>query len=448
MSSHVSNNSILDPVTFWNQANKSLIRYGGDFAPKIIVRAKGCCVYDEQDNAILDFTSGQMSAILGHSHPDITACIEKNLPKLVHLFSGFLSPPVVQLATELSDLLPDGLDKTLFLSTGGEANEAALRMAKVYTNKYECVAFSSSWHGVTGGAASLTFAAARRGYGPALPGSYTIPEPNPKLSPFRDAKGNYDWQKELDYSFYMLDKQSTGSLACMIVETILSTGGIIELPQGYLKALKKKCEERGMLLIIDEAQTGIGRTGSMFSFEHHGIVPDILTLSKSLGAGTALAAVITSEEIEKVCYDNGFVFYTTHASDPLPAAIGSTVLKVVKRDNLVEKAKISGELLRSNLLRLKDKHPLIVDVRGRGLLQGIEIASCTDPSKPSDFLGTVIGDKCLELGMNCNIVHLRGIGGVFRIAPPLTVTDEEIHKAIEIFDSALTFTAKEFSGSY
>lgn len=201
-----------------------------------------------------------------------------------------LSPPVISLAKRLTSLTPPGLDKAFFLSTGGESNEAAIRLAKFYTGKFEIVGLASSWHGVTSGAIAAQYHAGRAGYGPNMPGNLALPTPNAYRSIFRHADGSYDWQTELNYGFELIDKQSCGSLAALILEPILSSGGMLVLPPGYLKAVKQHCEQRGMLLIIDEAQTGIGRAGDMFAFQHfaedEGVVPDILTLSKTRKFGS------------------------------------------------------------------------------------------------------------------------------------------------------------------
>jgi len=238
---------------FWSNAQQHLIRYGGSFSPVIIERASGSHVHDSTGRAILDFTSGQMSAILGHSHPEIAEVIAESARNLTHLFSGMLSRPVVDLATRLAGIAPAGLECSLLLSTGGEANEAAIKMAKLVTGRHEIISFAQSWHGMTGGAASATYSAGRKGYGPAAVGSFAIPAPYPYRPRF-ERNGAYDWAAELDYAFDLIDRQSCGSLAAFIAEPILSSGGLIELPQGYMRALKAKCVERGMLLIVDEAQ--------------------------------------------------------------------------------------------------------------------------------------------------------------------------------------------------
>lgn len=403
-----------DDPDFWLRARRHLVRYGGTFAPVIIERAEGSFVVDADGRRILDFTSGQMSAILGHGHPEIAAVVAHHVSHLDHLFSGMLTRPVVDLATELARLAPGDLERTLLLTTGAEANEAALRMAKLATGGWEVVSFAQSWHGMTAGAASATYSAGRKGYGPAPTGSFAIPAPN-AYRPAFEKDGAADWRTELDYAFALIDRQSTGNLAAFLAEPILSSGGIIELPPGYLAALKGKCVERGMLLVLDEAQTGIGRTGLMFACARDGVVPDILTLSKTLGAGLPLAAVLTTPAIEDLCHARGFLFYTTHVSDPLPAAVGLKVLEIVQRDGLVARAEAAGSRLTARLHALQERFACIGDVRGRGLLQGVEIVADRATKVPAPELGDAITRRCLDFGLSMNIVQLPGMGGVFRI---------------------------------
>lgn len=424
-----------DPL-FWQRARQHLVRYGGSFEPMIIERAQGCWVYDADGRGILDFTSGQMSALLGHAHPEIAAVVTESIHTLDHLFSGMLSRPVVELATRLAEATPPGLDRCLLLSTGAESNEAALRMAKLVTGGWEVVGFAQSWHGMTGGAAAATYSAGRKGYGPAAVGSLAVPAPN-SYRPRFTKDGVLDWQTELDDAFALVDAQSTGALAAFIAEPILSSGGIIELPVGYMAALKRKCEERGMLLILDEAQTGVGRTGMMFACERDGVTPDILTLSKTLGAGLPLAAMVTSAAIEEAAHAKGFLYYTTHVSDPLPAAVGLKVLEVVQRDGLVQRAQVAGDRLKAGLLRLQQKHDCIGDVRGRGLLLGLEVVTDRHTKEPAFALGEAIGREAMALGLSMNIVKLPQMGGVFRIAPPLTVSDAEIDQGLALMDQAI-----------
>ena len=421
---------------FWAEVDRYLVRYGGVFVPAVIERAQGSFVYDADGRAILDFTSGQMSAVLGHSHPDIVETVQRSVATLAHLFSGMLSQPVVDLARALAGVTSEPLSKSLLLTTGAEANEAALKMAKLYTGGHEVVSFSQSWHGMTSGAAAATYSAGRRGYGPPTPGNFAIPAPNAYRTRFI-SNGEHDWRGELDYAFDLVDRQSSGALAACLVEPILSSGGLIDLPVGYLRALRDKCAERGMLLVVDEAQTGLGRTGAMFAFERDGVVPDILTLSKTLGAGLPLAAVVTTAEIEERCHERGYLFFTTHVSDPLPAAVGCTVLNVIDRDGLVDAAASRGRRLRTGLVELQARHECIGDVRGRGLMQGIELVTDRASKAPAEDLGRRVTSECLARGLHMNIVQLPGMGGVFRMAPPLTVSDDEIDLGLEILDKAL-----------
>jgi 2,2-dialkylglycine decarboxylase (pyruvate) len=436
--------SVLSDEDFWSAARQHLIRYGGSFSPVIIERASGSHVYDASGRAILDFTSGQMSAVLGHSHPEIAEVIASCAHNLTHLFSGMLSRPVVELAKRLAEIAPAGLERSLLLSTGGEANEAALKMAKLYTGRYEIVSFAQSWHGMTGGASSATYSAGRRGYGPAAVGSFAIPAPYPYRPRF-ERNGAYDWRAELDYAFDLLDRQSSGSLAAFIAEPILSSGGLIELPDGYMSALHAKCKERGMLLIVDEAQTGMGRTGTMFACERDNVVPDILTLSKTLGAGIPLAATLTTRAIEERCHERGFLFYTTHVSDPMPAAVGLKVIEIIERDRLAERANVVGTRLRDGLNALQERFECIGDVRGRGLMLGIEIVRDRDSKAVAPELSDAITAQCLARGLHMNIVQLPGLGGVFRLAPPLTISNEEVDRALEILEASIAAAVSERS---
>ena len=425
-----------DDHAFWADADRHLVRYGGTWVPAVIERAQGACVYDADGREILDFTSGQMSAILGHSHPDVVATVRHAAGTLDHLFSGMLSRPVVDLARRLAETLPDPLEKALLLSTGAEANEAALKLAKLYTGGWEVVSFSQSWHGMTSGASGATYSHGRRGYGPAMVGNIAIPAPNAYRTRF-ERDGVHDWATELDHAWELVDRQSSGGLAACMIEPILSSGGSLELPPGDLAALAEKCRERGMLLILDEAQTALGRTGGMYAFERDGVVPDILTLSKTLGAGLPLAAVITSAEIEERCHERDFLFFTTHVSDPLPAAVGLTVLDVIARDGLCERALSLGARMRDALTEMQGRHECIGDVRGRGLMQGIELVTDRITKEPADALGARVTERCFELGLHMNIVQMPGMGGVFRIAPPLTTSEAELDRGLEIMDQAI-----------
>ncbi len=420
----------------WAIAESHLIRYSGNFTPMLIERAKGTYLYDQSGRAILDFTSGQMCATLGHNHPAVIEAIHKACQEVLHLFSGLLSPSVVKLADRLTRLLPDSLQKAIFLNTGSEANEAAIRMAKLHTGGFEVVGLSASWHGMTAGANASTFIAARKGYGPTMPGTYSIPTPNCYRCPVQHCKDRCDMTC-LEVGFAMVDNQSVGAYAAVIVEPILSAGGMVVPPQGYFQRLQQLCQERGMLLILDEAQTAFGRTGTTFAFEQLGIVPDMLTLSKTLGGGLPLAATVTSGDVEQDCFEKGFLYYTSHVSDPMPAEVGLAVLQVLASENLNQRSQQMGEYLKAGLLELQNRYEIIGDVRGRGLLLGVELVKDRDTRQPYPEMGAKITRRCLELGLSMNIVALASMGSVWRIAPPLTVTKEELDQGLAILDQAI-----------
>jgi 4-aminobutyrate aminotransferase-like enzyme len=238
----------------------------------------------------------------------------------------------------------------------------------------------------------------------------------------------------------MVDRASCGSLAAVIMEPILSVGGMLTLPPGYLVAMKAHCSRRGMLLIIDEAQTAIGRAGDMFAFEHEGVVPDILTLSKTLGNGLPLSAVATGKHIAEVARHNGFLFLTTHLNDPLPASVGLKVLEIVVRDNLVARSRAMGLKLHAGLERLKERYGCIGDVRGRGLLAAIEVVKDRESKAPAPELGDRLAAKMMGLGVLANLSTISSFSGIFRIAPPITISEEDLELGLRIMEQSFSCT--------
>jgi 2,2-dialkylglycine decarboxylase (pyruvate) len=422
----------------YDDRERFLIRYSRHFAPFTVARASGAWIETTDGQRILDFTSGQICSTIGHNHPRIVAAVQKSLDEVIHLNSWMLSEPVLALAKRLVGLVPPSLNKVIIVNTGGEANEVALRLAKLSTGRFEIVGLTRSWHGLQAGVASLNLAGGHAGYGPLMPGSLTLPAPYAYRCPIRHCNGTCDCSC-LEAGFDVIDQQSVGSLCAVIAEPVLSAGGIIVPPPDYFQRLRTFCTEREMLLILDEAQTGFGHLGAMFGFELYGIVPDILSVSKTLGGGIPVAATLTSSDIEEESYRKGFMHVTSHVSDPLPAAAGLAVIDVIEEESLVERARQRGEYLLARLRELQERHEQIGDVRGKGLLVGMELVEDRVTKKPANALGVAVGDECLRLGLSMNIV--RSTGGMlncFRMAPPLSITEEEIDTAIQIIDEALT----------
>jgi 2,2-dialkylglycine decarboxylase (pyruvate) len=413
-----------------------LIRYAGSFAPFLVARANGAWVETADGRRVLDFTSGQICSTLGHNHPRIVAAIRGALDEVVHLNSWMLSDPVLALAERLASLSPPGLDKVILLNTGSEANEVALKLAKMRTGRFEVVGLARSFHGLLAGIASVNFSMAHAGYGPLLPGAFALPAPYAYRCPIRHCDRACDCTC-LEAGFELVDQQSVGSLCAVIAEPVLSAGGIIVPPDGYFRRLRELCDARGMLLVLDEAQTGFGRLGTMFGFEHDGIVPDLVAVSKTLGGGIPLAATITNSLIEEDCVGKGFLHVTSHVSDPLPAAAGLAVLEVIEEERLVERAREQGEYLLGRLRELQAAHEQIGDVRGRGLLVGLELVEDRENRRPADALGAAVTAECLRRGLSMNIVRAGSGANCFRMAPPLTISEDEIDFAVEILDSSL-----------
>lgn len=418
-------------------AREYLFHYRDAFTEPLVARARGATLWDREGREYLDFSSGQMCATIGHNHPRILQALQRSSERVLHLNSHLISEEVILLAKKLADLLPEPLKRTILLSTGGESTEVALRLAKMYTGKWEVVGIARSYHGHTGGAMAVTFLPRRAGFGPWSAGAYAIPAPYCYRCPLGRTFPQCQYAC-VDVGFEMVDAQSVGSLAAFIAEPILSGGGIIEPPAGYFQEVQRRCRERDMLLISDEAQTGLGRVGAMFAFEQDGIVPDILALSKTLGAGIPLAATITSRAIEEVVVQRGFGFISSHMSEPLPAAVGLAVLEVLEKEDLVRVAQEKGDYLKARLLKLKENHAIIGDVRGRGLLLGIEFVQDPVQKTPAMDEALAITRRCLDKRLVVQVASHRGVHSVWRIAPPLTITYEELDRGVAIMDEAIT----------
>ena len=419
-------------------AKDHLVRYGGDVFPNLFRSAKGTIVADSDGREYLDFTSGQMCATIGHNHPAIVEAVDRAGKKAFHFFSGMIPEVVAELGLKLAeDWLPGDIQKTIFVNTGSEASEVALRMAKMYTDGYEILALGGSWHGITGGASTVSMASDRKGYGVPAPGVFVIPEPNayrPYIQAETEEKAAL---ANLELALKMFDMQSAGRGAAIMVEPVISAGGVLVPPRAFMQALRKAADDRGMLLIFDEAQTAFGRIGTRTGSEYFGVVPDIMTMSKTLGGGLPLAAVATTAKIEETLYDKHFTFYTSHVSDPLGAEVGLAVLKVIEEERLVARANEMGAYLRGRFQELQQRYEVIGDVRGLGLLIGVELVRDRASRAPAHELGALTTAKCFENGLSMNIRRRPERGSVWRIAPPLTVSTDEIDRAVDILEKSL-----------
>ncbi len=399
----------------------------------IMVWGRGSVVRDVNGKEYLDFNSGQMCAALGHNHPRIVQALHESGETLIHSHMSMFNDREIILAARLAEISPEGMNRSMFLTSGSDSNEAAMAIAKRYTGGYEIASPAVSFHGMNDSTRAVTFSGWHEGYGPYAPGHYPIFAPYRYRCRFCQDRPACDYSC-LDTSFELLDAQADGPLAAVITEPLFSAGGVIDLPAGWLRELKRRCEARGALLIVDEAQTGLAKLGSMWAFEQEGVVPDIFTISKHFGGGVAISAAITTDEIEEKASETGLVVGHSHSNDPLPCHAAIASIDIILEEILTDVARRIGGYWREHLERLASRHEIIGDIRGRGLLQGIELVTDQGTREPAYAQGREIGRRCLENGL---IMSLRRGGSVFRFVPPFTTTEAQMDEAAEILDVAI-----------
>jgi 2,2-dialkylglycine decarboxylase (pyruvate) len=404
----------------------------------VLERAEGSLVWDVNGKEYVDFNSGQMCSALGHRHPRIVKAIKDACDKIIHASSGLFNVPELRLAKKLASILVAPLKRSLFLDSGADSNEAAVSIAKRYTGGYEFASPHISLHGLSEGARSVTYAGVwHKGYGPYAPGGYTLMAPYCYRCPIGLKYPTCNIAC-LDGSFEMLDAQADGRIAAVITEPLFSAGGVVEPPLGWLPRLKKKCEERGTLLILDEAQSGLAKLGTMWAFQRENVVPDILTMSKHFGGGISISAVSTTDEIADKIQRDKFVYLHSHSSDPLACAAALASLEIIIDEDLPAKAQELGAYWRGHLDELAARHEMIGDIRGRGILQGIELVKDRETKEPAFEAGWAIERECLEAGL---FFSVRRGGSVLRFVPPWTTSKDQFDRAAGMLDKALGHAA-------
>ncbi|RIX31261.1 acetylornithine transaminase [Amnibacterium setariae] len=370
------------------------------YAPplRLLVRGEGCWVWDDEGTRYLDFLGGIAVNSLGHAHPVVVAAVEDQVRRLVHISNYFASPSQLELAERLKRITGAGdAGRVYFGNSGAEANEAAFKLAR-RTGRPRILALKNAFHGRTMGALALTGK-------PALQGPF---EPLPA------------GVEHIDSTVEALEQAIRDDVAMLIVEPIKGETGVVPLPAGYLRAARELTERSGALLVIDEIQTGLGRTGAWFDFQHEGVVPDAVTMAKGIAGGVPLGAMVTFGAASGLLQrgDHG----STFGGNPLATAAANAVLGEIERADLVGNAARRGEQIRAAVEAMGS--PLVTEVRGRGLLIGV---GTTDGAAPA------IGAAALEAGLIVNPINPTSI----RIAPPLIVGDEEVEAFTERFAAAL-----------
>jgi 4-aminobutyrate aminotransferase len=396
---------------------------------------KGHRLYDTAGRAYLDFANGIAVTALGHTHPRVTAAIHAQVDRLIGPTGAIgYAEPVVTLARMLADTLPDPLDTVFFLNSGSEAIDGALKLARRVTGRPGIVAFRGWFHGRTFGATSITTSNInyRTGYEPLLPSVYFAPYPAAWREFDGDEAAATESALEILRSLFGSIVAPT-SVAAIVIEAVQGEGGYTPAPAAFLAGLRAICDEHGILLVADEVQSGYARTGRMWAFEHAAIVPDVVVVAKAIANGLPLSAIATSRELQERWGKSAHG--STYGGNPVACAAGIAVLETIKDERLVANAAARGEGLASGLARIMAEDERIGDVRGPGLMVGVELVKDRTTKEPDGDLATALVARCAELGLlvlSCGLAHQ-----VVRWIPPIDATDAEISEGVEIFGEAL-----------
>jgi acetylornithine/N-succinyldiaminopimelate aminotransferase len=382
------------------RADRYMFQTYGRF-PMTLVKGEGCRVWDEDGKEYLDFVGGIAVCALGHSSPVVTRALEEQAKTLVHVSNLYYTKP----QTDLAQLLVENsfADRVFFCNSGAEANEAAIKLARRYSrdkfgsNRHVIISMENSFHGRTMATLSATGQAKiQEGYDPLLQGF--------KFVPFNDIS--------------RLEEAVDESVCAVMLEPIQGEGGVVCPDQEYLKAVRNLCDEKGILLIFDEVQVGMGRTGKLFAYENYGVAPHIMTLAKALGNGLPIGAMLSTDEVATAFSPGSHA--TTFGGTPLATAVSKAVLKSLLEDGWIQNARLMGEYFRGKLENLAEKYAFIKDVRGAGLIVGVELdrpaASVVEACRKEGFLIISAQEK------------------VLRFLPPLIVRENEIDMLVDALD--------------
>ena len=402
--------------------------------PLVMARGEGAAVEDVDGNVFLDCAAGIAVTATGHSHPDVVRAIVDQAQKFLHMSgTDFYYEPQVRLGEELSAIAPmKGPHRSFFGNSGTEANEAALKLAKYYTKRHNVIAFFGGFHGRSMGSLSLTASkiTQRKGFGPLMPGTYHAPYPDSYRRPPNHTVES--WAAEClrfieDQLFMHL--VSPDEVAAVMVEPIQGEGGYIVAPDSFLQGLREMTRKHGILLIADEVQSGMGRSGTMFAMEHAGVEPDIVTMAKGIASGLPLGVATARADV--MSWPPG-----THAStfggNPVSCAASLATLKLL-RESVVKNAEVVGAHLLAGAKELMNKHAIVGDVRGRGLMIGIELVR----DRQTKERATTERDRVVKECFTRGLLVLGAGRNAIRLSPPLILTKQQADVCLEILDQAL-----------
>ncbi|WP_242541468.1 acetyl ornithine aminotransferase family protein [Phormidium pseudopriestleyi] len=384
--------------------------------PLVVARGEGCSIQDVDGNVFLDFTAGIAVTATGHAHPQVVQAIQAQAAQLLHMSgTDFYYEPMVELAEQLAKLapFPQGA-KVFFSNSGAESNEGALKLARYATGRTQIVAFLGAFHGRTFGAMSLTGSKAvqRQGFGPLLPGITHIP---------------YGTHASLDYLEFQLFKTvlPPEELAAIIVEPIQGEGGYLVPEDGFLARIREICSRHHCLMVVDEVQSGMGRTGKLFAVEHWNVMPDIITLAKGIASGLPLGAILARPEL--MTWPPGS-HATTFGGNPVACAAANATLQILTQ-GAIANATDMGELLQAGLRKLAHRYPHLSQPRGKGLMVAVDLLDESGALDPS------LRDRAIDEAFYHGLLLIGCGKSAIRFCPPLVVDAEQIQVALEILDA-------------
>ncbi len=403
----------------------------------IVDHAKGSYIYDVHGNKYLDFTSGIGVTSTGHCHPKVVAAIQEQASQLLHgQINIYYHKPLLELIEALQQVVPTSMDSFYFTNSGAECIEASVKLAKHATGRTNVIVFNGGFHGRTHLTMAMTSSKVglRRNYQPLVPGIFVAPYPYSFYYGMEDDDTTDLCLKELKK---LLKGQSAPEeTACMVIEPVLGEGGYVVPPIRFMQELRDICTNYGILLIADEVQSGFGRTGKFFAFEHYGIVPDIMAVAKGIASGLPLSGVITRSDLAAKWLPGSHG--GTYGGNAVACAAAIATLKVIQEEGLVQNAQVRGEQLRERLKELQYLYPTMIgDVRGLGLMDAVEF---TNQGQPDPNMTKAVVSSALEKGLI--LLTCGTFDNVIRWIPPLIVTQQEIDQGADIFSQALNKCSK------
>jgi 4-aminobutyrate aminotransferase/(S)-3-amino-2-methylpropionate transaminase len=418
--------------------NKVIAKGNASGTDKYIAHARGAIITDVEGQDYIDFAGGIAVMNVGHSHPKVVQAIKDQAEKFTHtcfMVAPYASP--VKLAQKLCDAAPgDSPKAVMFANSGAEAVENAVKIARYYTQKTGIIAFENGFHGRTLMGMSLTSKVKpyKYGLGPFAPEVYRMPYANCYRCPFGKEYPACNVSCADHLEEFFINHVAAEQTAAIIIEPVQGEGGFIAPPKEYFKKLKAICEKNGVLMIADEVQTGMGRTGYMFAMDYYGVEADITTVAKSLAAGMPLSAVIGKKEIMDSVHPSGIG--GTYSGNPITCEAALAVFDIFETEDLLNRAKLLGEKLQVILNGFQEKHALIGDVRGIGPMISIELVHDRQKKTPAPDKAKALVKYCLE--KNLIILACGTYGNVIRFLMPLVITDEQLEQGMQIVDNGLT----------